>query len=65
MLTRRHLIAAALAAPLPALAAGRPVVTILGDSITAGFGLPASAAFPARLQAELAKLGRSAVIRPA
>lgn len=65
MLTRRHLIAAALAAPLPALAAGRPVVTILGDSITAGFGLPASAAFPARLQAELAKLGKSAVIRPA
>ena len=65
MLTRRHLIAAALAAPLPALAAGGPVVTILGDSITAGFGLPASAAFPARLQAELAKLGRSAVIRPA
>ena len=65
MLTRRHLIAAALAAPLPALAAGKPVVTILGDSITAGFGLPASAAFPARLQAELAKLGRSAVIRPA
>lgn len=65
MLTRRHLIAAALAAPLPALAAGKPVVTILGDSITAGFGLPASAAFPARLQAELAKLGRSAVIRAA
>lgn len=65
MLTRRLLIAAALAAPLPALAAGRPVVTILGDSITAGFGLPVSAAFPARLQAELAKLGKSATIRPA
>ncbi|WP_340646903.1 arylesterase [Phenylobacterium sp.] len=65
MLTRRHLIAAVLATPLPALAAGRPVVTILGDSITAGFGLPASVAFPARLQAELAKLGKSAVIRPA
>ncbi|CAN5875088.1 arylesterase [soil metagenome] len=66
MLTRRHLIAAtALAFPLPALAAGRAVVTILGDSITAGLGLPASAAFPARLQAELAKLGRSATIRPA
>ncbi|MBR7619262.1 arylesterase [Phenylobacterium sp. 20VBR1] len=65
MLTRRLLIVAALAAPLPALAAGRPVVTILGDSITAGFGLPVSAAFPARLQAELAKLGKSATIRPA
>lgn len=65
MLTRRLLIAAALAAPLPALAAGRPVVTILGDSITAGLGLPVSAAFPARLQAELAKLGKSATIRPA
>lgn len=66
MLTRRHLIAAtALAFPLPALAAGKPVVTILGDSITAGFGLPASAAFPARLQAELARLGKTATIRPA
>lgn len=65
MLTRRHLIAAALATPLPALAAGKPVVTILGDSITAGFGLPASAAFPARLQAELARLGKTALIRPA
>ena len=65
MLTRRLLIAASLAAPMSALAAGRPVVTILGDSITAGLGLPASAAFPARLQAELAKLGRNATIRPA
>ena len=66
MLTRRHLIAAtALAFPLPAMAAGKPVVTILGDSITAGLGLPASAAFPARLQAELARLGKSATIRPA
>ena len=65
MLTRRLLIAAALAAPMSALAAGRPVVTILGDSITAGLGLPASAAFPARLQAELTKLGRNATIRPA
>ena len=65
MLTRRLLIAAALAAPMSALAAGRPVVTILGDSITAGLGLPASAAFPARLQAELARLGKSATIRPA
>ncbi|WP_421932284.1 arylesterase [Phenylobacterium sp.] len=66
MLTRRDLIAAAaLAAPLPVLAAARPVVTILGDSITAGFGLPASAAFPARLQAELARLGKTATIRAA
>ncbi|MDO8379320.1 arylesterase [Phenylobacterium sp.] len=66
MLTRRNLIAAAaLSVPLPSLAAARPVVSILGDSITAGFGLPASAAFPARLQAELGRLGKTATIRPA
>ena len=66
MLSRRDfLAAAALAAPLPALAAEVPVVTILGDSITAGLGLPAAAAFPARLQAELARLGRRVSVRPA
>jgi acyl-CoA thioesterase-1 len=32
-------------------------VAILGDSITAGYGLPAPQALPARLQAELARLG--------
>ena len=38
-------------APGFVLAAGyAPLVTILGDSITAGYGLPASQAFPAQLQ---------------
>jgi acyl-CoA thioesterase-1 len=39
----------------------RPVkIVVLGDSLTAGFGLPAEAAFPARLQAAL-KAGGVAV----
>jgi acyl-CoA thioesterase-1 len=66
MVTRRHIL---LAAPLlvasPALAARRRVVTILGDSITAGFGLPAAQALPARLQAELARQGAPALVRGA
>ena len=43
--------AAAAVAPRP------PVVTILGDSITAGFGLPAAEALPAQLQRALAARG--------
>lgn len=36
------------------LAAGRPLTIVaLGDSLTAGFGLPAEAAFPARLESAL------------
>jgi acyl-CoA thioesterase I len=41
------------------------VVTLLGDSITAGYGLPARAALPARLQAALDRLGLSARVRGA
>lgn len=37
---------------------GRPVVTLLGDSITAGFGLPSSAALPVRLAATMESRGR-------
>jgi acyl-CoA thioesterase-1 len=48
----------------PALAAPK-VVTILGDSITAGLGLPAKAALPAQLQVELRKLGADVVVRGA
>ena len=45
--SRRLLIAAALTAlPAQGLAQQRRVITILGDSITAGYGLPASAALP-------------------
>jgi acyl-CoA thioesterase-1 len=64
--TRRRLAAglAILIAP-PALAARPAVVTILGDSITAGYGLPASAALPAQLQLALARSGVTAVVRGA
>lgn len=64
--TRRVLIAGALAAwPIQALAQRRRVVTVLGDSITAGLGLPASAALPVQLQAQLRKLGTNALVRGA
>ena len=65
---RRTILAglASLAAPGAVLAAGRPrVVTILGDSITAGYGLRAGVAVPAQLQAALARLGVVAVVRGA
>ena len=42
-----------------------PVVTLLGDSITAGYGLPAGAALPAQLQLALTKLGVAATVRGA
>jgi acyl-CoA thioesterase-1 len=43
--------------------AGRPVkIVALGDSLTAGLGLPADAAFPARLQRALAQKGIAAEI---
>lgn len=48
------------AAPAPA-----PTVTVLGDSITAGFGLPAADALPAQLQAALGRLGVRTVVRGA
>ncbi|HWF02006.1 MAG TPA: GDSL-type esterase/lipase family protein [Caulobacteraceae bacterium] len=41
------------------------VVTVLGDSITAGYGLAAAAALPARLQAALAALGVAVRVRAA
>ena len=47
-------------------AAPKPVViTVLGDSITAGLGLPARDAMPAQLQVALGRLGISAIVRPA
>ncbi|HEX5777165.1 MAG TPA: arylesterase [Caulobacteraceae bacterium] len=51
-------------AATPAWAAA-PVVTLLGDSITAGWGLPKSASLPARLEAELRRLGKAATVRGA
>ncbi len=41
----------------PALAKEPPVLVVLGDSLTAGAGLTAEDAFPARLQQHLASLG--------
>jgi len=66
-ISRRTLAATALLAalPLPALAARGKVVTMLGDSITAGYGLPAGDALPAQLQAALARLHADAVVRGA
>ncbi|MFI4934437.1 MAG: GDSL-type esterase/lipase family protein [Caulobacterales bacterium] len=65
-LPRRALLAGALAAAAgPAIAARRKVLTILGDSITAGLGLAAADALPAQLQTALARLGVAAVVRGA
>jgi acyl-CoA thioesterase-1 len=40
-------------APQPAARVERPKIVCLGDSLTAGFGLPRAANFPARLQEKL------------
>ena len=66
-MTLRRLAGAAaallLAAPAAAPAAPPPVrVTVLGDSITAGYGLAPAQAMPARLQAELARAGASVTV---
>ncbi len=48
---------------LPATAAERPVrIVALGDSLTAGYGLAADAAFPARLEAALNAKGLAVAI---
>jgi acyl-CoA thioesterase-1 len=70
MISRRRVIIC-LAGCAPVLLTGgarataAPVVTVLGDSITAGLGLPAADALPAQLQQALAHLGVSAVVRGA
>jgi acyl-CoA thioesterase-1 len=66
LLSRRALIGAGLAAlPLSTLAARGKVVTMLGDSITAGYGLPGRDALPTQLQAALGKLHVEAIVRGA
>ncbi|MBX6328039.1 MAG: arylesterase [Pseudolabrys sp.] len=46
-----------------AMAADRPVkIVAFGDSLTAGFGLPADAAFPARLEAALKAKGYAVTV---
>jgi acyl-CoA thioesterase-1 len=65
-ISRRTLIATGAAAwPLRAFAARGQVVTILGDSITAGLGLPANLALPVQLHLALEKLGVHNVVRGA
>jgi len=70
-ISRRTLAGAALSAvataalPRRAVAARGKVVTMLGDSITAGYGLPAHDALPVQLQAALAALHVDAVVRGA
>jgi acyl-CoA thioesterase-1 len=66
--SRRALLAVMAALPLagPAMAAGKPlVITLLGDSITAGYGLGARDALPAQLQLALARIGVQATVRGA
>lgn len=54
----------AASAPSPPPASG-PVITMLGDSITAGYGLAAADALPAQLEAALARSGHPARVRAA
>ncbi len=66
--SRRALLAgmAMLPSASRAWAAGKgPVITLLGDSITAGYGLRAADALPAQLQLALARIGTRAVVRGA
>jgi acyl-CoA thioesterase-1 len=49
----------------PALAARAKVVTVLGDSITAGYGLPGQAALPNQLHLALQRLGAPNIVRAA
>jgi len=55
---RRFLVAFCLiVAAFPLFAARRPVIVCYGDSITAGYNLPAGQSFPDALQRDLDKLG--------
>ncbi|HEX3365318.1 arylesterase [Phenylobacterium sp.] len=68
--SRRTLVAAGLAAvpgalPSWALAANGQVVTMLGDSITAGYGLPQAASLPIQLHLALQNLGVANLVRGA
>jgi acyl-CoA thioesterase-1 len=58
------LCAAVASGPVRA-AAGQKIVTMLGDSITAGYGLAQKDALPAQLEAALHRLGVAAQVRGA
>jgi len=64
-LDRRQILIGLAAASQVAGARRDPVVTVLGDSITAGLGLPAHDAMPAQLQAALTRMGVLARVRAA
>jgi acyl-CoA thioesterase-1 len=65
-ISRRLALAMGLAAlPIQALAARGKVVTILGDSITAGLGLPGRDALPNQLHLALERLGVPNIVRGA
>jgi acyl-CoA thioesterase-1 len=63
--TRRRILASLGLLSQVAAAPEPPVVTVLGDSITAGLGLAAKDAMPAQLQAALARQGLSVTVRAA
>ena len=66
LISRRALVLASLAAaPTAALAARGKVVTLLGDSITAGLGLPGRDALPNQLHLALERLGVPNIVRGA
>jgi acyl-CoA thioesterase-1 len=62
---RRLLLAGSLAFVAGAAQAKVPVVTMLGDSLTAGYGLQTKDAIPAQLQIALKAIGIEAVVRAA
>jgi acyl-CoA thioesterase-1 len=65
-ISRRALLAASLALmPAAAFAKHGAVVTMLGDSITAGYGLPQKDSLPIQLQAALKRQGVDALVRAA
>src|SRR5690606_16509913 len=61
-LTRRAACAGLVLSPATALAARGPIVVLLGDSITAGLGLPAAQALPRQLHAALKALRQDSVV---
>jgi acyl-CoA thioesterase I len=63
--TRRAVLAWSLLSPAAAFAQRPKVITMLGDSITAGYGLPAAAALPNQLHLALARLGVPNIVRGA
>jgi acyl-CoA thioesterase-1 len=60
------LLASFLVSLMSAYVAARPIkLVVLGDSLTAGFGMQADQAFPARLEKALRERGRNVVVEDA